>query len=63
MTDVDLLVFGCAVSFVACAGAYVYLRTCLERSRGSAALAAIPDAGRGEERHAIGDPAGGHRAR
>jgi hypothetical protein len=26
MTDVDLLVFGCAVSFIAVAGAYVALR-------------------------------------
>ena len=26
MTDLDLLLFGCVVSFVAVAGAYVYLR-------------------------------------
>ena len=28
MSDVNLLVFGCVVSFVAVAGAYVYLREC-----------------------------------
>ncbi len=26
MTDLDLLVFGCAVSFIAAAGVYVYVR-------------------------------------
>lgn len=26
MSDVDLLVFGCAVSFIVLAGSYVYLR-------------------------------------
>lgn len=26
MSDADLLVFGCAVSFIAAAGAYVYFR-------------------------------------
>jgi hypothetical protein len=28
VSDVNLLVFGCVVSFVAVAGAYVYLREC-----------------------------------
>jgi hypothetical protein len=28
MSDVNLLVFGCAVSFIAVAGGYVYLREC-----------------------------------
>ena len=26
MTDPNLLIFGCIVSFIACAGAYVYIR-------------------------------------
>ncbi len=26
MTDLDILLFGCAVSFIAAAGAYVFLR-------------------------------------
>lgn len=28
MTDANLLVFGCTVTFIACAGAYVYIRSC-----------------------------------
>lgn len=28
MSDVDLLAFGCVVTFIAVAGAYVYLRDC-----------------------------------
>ena len=28
MSDANLLIFGCAVSFMAVAGAYVYLREC-----------------------------------
>ena len=28
MSDVNLLVFGCVVSFIAVAGAYVYIREC-----------------------------------
>ena len=28
MSDVNLLVFGCVVSFIAVAGAYIYLREC-----------------------------------
>ena len=30
MSDANLLAFGCAVSFIAVAGAYVYLRECWE---------------------------------
>ena len=26
MTDIDLLLFGCAITFIAAAGAYVYVR-------------------------------------
>ena len=29
MSDISLLLFGCVVSFIAVAGAYVYLRECL----------------------------------
>jgi hypothetical protein len=29
MTDVNLLVFGCVVSFIVVAGAYVYFRECI----------------------------------
>ena len=28
MSDINLLLFGCVVSFIAVAGAYVYLREC-----------------------------------
>jgi hypothetical protein len=28
MTDLNLLLFGCVVSFIAAAGAYIYLREC-----------------------------------
>jgi hypothetical protein len=29
MSDINLLLFGCGVIFIAAAGAYVYLRECL----------------------------------
>ena len=28
MSDINLLLFGCVVSFIAVAGAYVYIREC-----------------------------------
>jgi hypothetical protein len=33
MSEVNLLIFGCAVSFIAFGGAYVYLRECFEEKR------------------------------
>jgi hypothetical protein len=44
MTDVNLLVFGCVVSFIAVAGAYVYFRECLtadERPRTGRGVMAV----------------------
>lgn len=35
MSDVNLLTFGCVVSFIAAAGGYVYLRTCWDAERPS----------------------------
>jgi hypothetical protein len=32
MIDESLLIFGCAVSFIAVAGAYVYIRECFSRN-------------------------------
>jgi hypothetical protein len=34
MSDLNLLLFGCSVSFVAVAGAYVYLRECFTAREG-----------------------------
>lgn len=33
MTDLDLLIFGCAVSFVALGGVFIYLGECFARGR------------------------------
>ena len=42
MTDQTLLVFGCAVSFIALAGSYVYVRASLERGARERARPAAP---------------------
>jgi hypothetical protein len=46
MTDSTLLVFGCAVSFIALAGAYVYLRVSFERGPREPARSEAPGAER-----------------
>lgn len=48
MHDVNLLIFGCAVTFIAVGGAYVYIRECfMERKLPSESLS--QDAGSGRE--------------
>jgi hypothetical protein len=42
MSDVNLLVFGCVVSFIAGAGAYVYLRECWTAEEPSSKLEERP---------------------
>ena len=39
MSDANLLIFGCAVTFIAIAGAYVYLR---ERFTGQEQVSPVP---------------------
>ena len=56
MTDETLLVFGCAVSFIALAGAYVSLRAGFNRgSREPARSAAPRPEGRAPVRPRLGD--------
>jgi len=42
MNDLSLLIFGCGVSFIAVAGAYVYLREAYEKHEREIAVEARP---------------------
>ena len=43
MSDFNLLLFGCVVSFIAVAGAYVYLRECFTAREQPRRLEARPE--------------------
>ncbi len=43
MSDANLLAFGCAVTFIAVAGVYVYLRECWEAEEPSRKSEAKPE--------------------
>ncbi len=43
MSDINLLLFGCVVSFIAVSGAYVYFRECITVEERPEKLAARPE--------------------
>jgi hypothetical protein len=49
MSDLALLLFGCCVSFVGAAGAYVYLRESLEREARRVVRAEASDTSKSRE--------------
>ena len=57
MTDIDLLVFGCAVSFIAACGAYVFARERFVYSEKEE-----EQAEQRREEPALGEPHGAHES-